>query len=266
MPVRVLKHGNAPTLEGVALEPGTIKDVQPQGLFLVDLEFLTRYTARGANCVYVNSPSYLPQIAEQFPWVHFHAFSHVFPLPEPEPGEEYSPEKPDIQGWGAVTMQTHGNITRSSLPYNRENARVSGDRMAGGLLVLICHGEDPSRQLFLHALSRPAFSLLDVASLPDDYVDGELILPIYCHHGKALAFLIASGRAVARSYCDATFQQELGFLQAILRNSSAYDDESRDLIVSKYAEQYHQCLGWPQMVLELNVRFALSTLSQPEKP
>jgi hypothetical protein len=101
MPLRVLQHGQAGTMESVGLEPGTWKDVAQHGQFLLDLEFLLRCapTSGTASCIYCKSPPYLEQIARQFPWIHFYVFGHVYPTPE------YDPAQPDLACSGPLTVQ-----------------------------------------------------------------------------------------------------------------------------------------------------------------
>jgi hypothetical protein len=78
MPARILEHGRAGTTDCVGLEGGTWNDVSVQGQFLIDLEFLTRYShPSSGTCVYCKSPPYLAEIAAQFPWLHFYAYQHT---------------------------------------------------------------------------------------------------------------------------------------------------------------------------------------------
>ena len=58
MPLRVLQHGFAGTMPSVGLEPGKWADVAQHGQFLMDLEFLLRYSPRSGtgSCVYCKSP------------------------------------------------------------------------------------------------------------------------------------------------------------------------------------------------------------------
>ncbi len=91
MPQRVLTHTSAATVESVGLEDGKWSDIPAHGQFLLDLEFLTRYTqVSGGLCVYCKAPSYLPEIACLFPWLHFYVYEH---MPEPE---DYDPSQPEL--------------------------------------------------------------------------------------------------------------------------------------------------------------------------
>lgn len=89
MPLRVLQHGFSGATESVGLEPGRWSDVAAHGQFLLDLEFLLRCApASGtASCVYCKSPTYLREIAQQFPWIHFYAFEHAHAVPEYDPAQ-----------------------------------------------------------------------------------------------------------------------------------------------------------------------------------
>ena len=55
-------------------------------------------------------------------------------------------------------------------------------------LLMVCHGVDPVRQLALHVLMRPSYSFLDICGpIPVDYLDGELILPLFLPNNKVFA-------------------------------------------------------------------------------
>lgn len=65
--MRVLTHREAATMKSVGLVNGNWEDIQTHGQFLIDLEFLTRYTqASGGMCIYCKYPSYLPEIAGRY--------------------------------------------------------------------------------------------------------------------------------------------------------------------------------------------------------
>ena len=101
MPLRVLQHGFSGATESVGLEPGRWSDVAAHGQFLLDLEFLLRCApASGtASCVYCKSPTYLREIAQQFPWIHFDAFEHAHAVPE------YDPTQPALACSVPLTVQ-----------------------------------------------------------------------------------------------------------------------------------------------------------------
>jgi hypothetical protein len=97
---RVLNHGQAATTDSVGLEPGTWNDVSVHGQFLIDLEFLTRYThPSGGICVYCKCPPYLAEIATQFPWLHFYAYQQT------QDHAEYDPSQPAMEAPVSVQVR-----------------------------------------------------------------------------------------------------------------------------------------------------------------
>jgi hypothetical protein len=212
MPLRVLQHGFFGTTPSVGLEPGQWGDVGQHGQFLLDLEFLLRYTPHSgtASCVYCSSPPYLAEIAQQFPWIHFYVFDHK---PKAAVDGEYDPAEPALVCATPPTVQVEYNRTMSCMPFTKDMARTMGERGARERegLLMICHGQDSVRQLSLHVLMRPNFSLLDVCGLvPLDYLDGELILPLFLPNNKIFAGLVASQHAKCKTYAPDIYLQEIG--------------------------------------------------------
>lgn len=209
MPLRVLQHGFAATTPSVGLEPGRWTDVCLHGQFLLDLEFLLRYGPRSgtASCVYCKSPPYLCELAQQFPWVHFYVFEHK-PVPA-----EYDPAEPNMVCSAPLTVQVEFNKTMSALEFTKEMARTMGERSSRDResLLMICHGHDPIRQLALHVLMRPSYSLLDLCGqIPVDYLDGELILPLYIPNNKIFACMVAHQHAKGKTYDPEVYLGEIG--------------------------------------------------------
>lgn len=210
MPLRVLQHGFAATTPSVGMEPGKWADISLHGQFLLDLEFLLRYGPRSgtASCVYCKSPPYLQELAQQFPWIHFYVFEH-----RPKPAEEYDPAQPELVCATPPTVQVEFNRTMSALEFTKEMARTMGERSGRDResLLMICHGQDSVRQLALHVLMRPSYSLLDVCdAIPADYLDGELILPLYIPNNKIFACLVAHQHAACKTYDQAVYLGEIG--------------------------------------------------------
>ena len=265
MPVRVLQHGFSPATDNYGMEPGHWTDLDVQAQFLIDLEFLMRYTTLGGtgSCVYSKSPPYLTEIASHFPWLYFYAYDHVEPLSSSStPDVEYDPDRPDILaslsapitvqvardsvglvhvclpvkpalGAGSEKIsrassclppskaspcsQVHGNVTTAAYELTKEVARKLGENSRSASRVMICHGADSARQLCLHAFLRPRYSLLDlVGPLPSDYLDGEIMLPMFIPNHKIFACLVAGEEAKCRSYDAALYQSEMGRLTVIV--------------------------------------------------
>ena len=281
MPARVLVHRQAPTTcsADASLETGRWRDIAEQGQFLIDFEFLTRHTQPAPNktrptviadiaCIYPRSPPYLLEISRHFPWVHFYAFRHT---QKADPGSEteYDPAQPELVRDTQPSLQTELNRTTSPLEFRKENAvllsRVKEDDPERHRLVMICHGESNTRQLVLHTLLRADFSLLDVCgAIPDEYLGGDLVFPIFIPRKKMFMLLVATQSCKGECYDSGIFKDELGehflsdvtnlkvkpsntcsaFFQGTLRATEAYDQASKDLIINEYARcfwWYHQC-------------------------
>lgn len=231
MPLRVLQHGFAATTPSVGLEPGKWGDVKLHGQYLIDLEFLLRYGPRSgtASCVVCKSPPYLLELAHQFPWIHFYVFEHQAKPRQ----EEYDPANPDMVCSAPLTVQVlvrskqgvrssiklvvrpqvEFNRTTSVMEFTKEMARTMGERSGRDResLLMICHGQDPVRQLALHVLMRPSHSLLDVNGvIPADYLDGEIILPLFLPNNKIFACLVAKQHSKCKTYDPELYLGEIG--------------------------------------------------------
>ena len=283
MPLRVLQHGFAGTTPSVGLEPGRWSDVCLHGQFLMDLEFLMRYGPRSgtASCVYCKSPPYLLEISQQFPWIHFYVFEH-----QPPPSPEYDPTQPELAGCSAhLTVQVEYNRTTSRMEFTKDMARTMGERgeRERESLLMICHGQDSVRQLVYHILMRPCYSFLDVCgTIPMDYLEGELMLPIYIPNNKVFVGLVASQHAKCMAYDSTTFVGEMGafvsaarfhagkqerltlqktgFFQGIIRATQAYDDASRDVITGEYARSTHGFHGCPEEIVKTALESTIDLL------
>jgi hypothetical protein len=248
MPLRILQHGFAGTTASVGLEPGRWADVAQHGQFLIDLEFLLRYGPRSgtASCVYCKSPPYLSQLAHQFPWIHFYVFEHKPEMPE------YDPAQPECVSSTAPTVQVEFNRTMSCLEFTKDMARTMGERGAREResLLMICHGQDSVRQLTLHVLMRPNYSLLDVCGvIPVDYLEGELVLPLNLPNNKIFLGLVVHQHAKCKTYDQDTFLGEIGFFQGVIRVTQAYDEASKDLIAGEYARSTHKYHGCSEEIV-----------------
>lgn len=202
MPQRLLNHGHAPSCTGVVLSPGNFaRDVQVRGQFLIDFEFLSRYTLDKFTCVYAKDASYLDKLAGLFPWVNFEVYG-CEPLCEYDPVEHFLSSP--------VTSETRHNVTRWHQSFTRVEGQAWGTRPHAQSLVLVCHGLDATHQLLLHVQTRAQASLMDLMEPPGDYAEGELLLPMYVAPGSFVLFLVATMRSGARQYDDSTLREELG--------------------------------------------------------
>jgi hypothetical protein len=234
MPIRVLQHGFFGTTQSVGLEPGTWADISPHGQFLTDLEFLMRYSPKSgtASCVYCKSPSYLDEIANQFPWIHFYVFGHVPSEPE------YDPAAPAMKYEVPLTVQVQFNKTTSALEFTKEMARTMGERGAKEResLLMICHDQDMIRQLSLHVLMRPNYTLMDIpGTIPADYLDGELILPMFIPNNKIFTNITVHQHAKCKSYDPSTYIGEIGETPVYLTQVSTPDRTRQGFFKGSYA-------------------------------
>ena len=180
--------------------------------FLVDTEFLMRYAPPwGVACVYCKSPPYLELLAAQFPWIHFYVYEHT-----QRTMADYDPAAPALLSECPISLETRLNMTMSPLELTKQDARTMGDRsMTAGAqtLLMICHGEGSVRQLALHALIRPSHSLMDISGIiPVDYLEGELVLPLFISNNKIFMLLVASQECRARQYDPVLYENEIGEL------------------------------------------------------
>lgn len=218
MPTRVLQHRFAPTTDGViGMEPGAWSDMSVQGQFLIDLEFLMRYAPpNGVSCVYTKSPSYLEPLAAQLPWIHFYAYEHN------KQADEYDPASPAFVCAAPVSLETRQNMTTSPEEFTKEDARAMGGRsMASGAptILMICHEAGAIKQLALHALLRPAYSLMDVSGvIPVDYLEGELVWPMFIPNNKIFVSLVASNTCRAVQYVQELYKNEIGSSIRVMPN------------------------------------------------
>lgn len=202
------------------MDPGTWNDIDEQGQFLLDAEFLSRHTHPGEGrvrptitastaCVYTQSPVYLREIAAQFPWVHFYAFRHA------EPESEYDPAQPAlVSASTGPTIQTDRNKTTSTLDFTKESAvalsRVKEDNSGTHTAVLICHGESLVQQLIYHVLMRSDHSMLDIQGvIPEEYLDGDIVLPIHISQNKSFTCMAAHGTCRTTTYNPPLYIEEI---------------------------------------------------------
>ena len=197
---------------------GAWSDLSLEAQFLTDLEFLMRHTQptgpKGGHpdtaCVYTRTPVYLREIAYQFPWVHFYAFSHNTPAEQ----DVYDPAEPSMVKAAPPSLVTEHNRTTSPFEFSKDSTVTLSQAKAAKdahQLVMICHGESLSRQLVLHALLRADHSLMDVCGpIPADYIQGELVLPIGIQRSKVFVSLVAHGSCMAGEYDPEVFLEEMG--------------------------------------------------------
>ena len=147
---------------------------------------------------------------------------------------EYDPVRPGILDVGMA------NVTAMPVAFNKDLARALGGRQAGdSVMFLLCHPDDWSQdQLVWHALVRPARSLLALRDIPEEYVSGELILPLYGPISSTLVFLSAPGHACCRLYAPAHLADELAHVNVFLRCGTDWDRRAEDGILREYLSRF----------------------------
>ena len=101
-------------------------------------------------------------------------------------------------------------MTIARTEFTKDMARIMGDGRNANR-VLICHGVDKLRQLALHALLRPNYTLMDVCGvIPEDYLWGEIILPVFIPINKIFASLVVWQGAKWGTYNPESFKAEIG--------------------------------------------------------
>ena len=247
MSLRILTHMNAPRVKTCNLEVGRFLDLAVSDQFLIDSEFISRHYEEGKEitCLYPCMPSYLHNLSDIFPNIHFIVFRST---EVSYPDIEYNPETPDIDGF----YIRKENITHSPYPFTKQMAwRLAGKK---GLLF-ICHAETQIRQLAFHILMQPEFSLFDMTSLPQGYIQGDLILPIGLQQGKCLIFLDVARYGKSKVYDNHVFHKEIAHFQTI----DHYDHNTRELIIHQLASLLAKEYSQRNMII-VKLRFILTIL------
>lgn len=151
----------------------------------------------------------------------------------------------------------------SAMEFTKDMARTMGERGAKEResLLMICHGLDPVRQLALHLLMRPNCTLMDVCgTIPVDYLDGELILPVFIPNNKTFTNLAVCQHTKGRTYDQDTYTGELGFFQGVIRVTQAYDESAKDVIAGEYARCTHHYYGCPEEIVKSAILWTVDSL------
>ena len=287
MPVRILQHGFAPVLDSYGLETGTWNDMPIHAQFLIDLEFLMRYPPpTGASCFYCKSPPYLKEIASYFPWIHFYAYQHQEKLDET--AAEYDPAQPQLVSAVPPSITVQDNMTTAVYEFTKDIAMRLSLNQSTANRAMICHGIGSTRQLCLHAILRPSYSLMDIEGLVHpDYMEGELVLPMFIPNNRMFVSLVVSQTAGCRLYNQAVYKDEIGlphpastfgwlaclpaclpahfgthltigsraagFFQGVIRVSDAYDRTSKEIIATEYSRNTHKLHDCPEHILRMGL-------------
>lgn len=211
-----------------------VASAQQRGLCLMTIEFLTRFPA--AECV-VTCPSlpFWDTVFDLFPKTFFQVF-----LSSPE-----DPPRPNVLHHGArFDPQLAAKFGARGAPYN-----------------LIFTVEDMATQLNTYTQGSPAAAMLWIKEPVQDYLEGELVYPLYCSPYSGLCALIPSpGQARAVSYAG-YYRAVLDFHAAHRHAGSAYDQAMEDWILRDYAQGIS---GVGQGVSGLVVEMTRNGLPRPD--
>jgi hypothetical protein len=103
-------------------------------------------------------------------------------------------------------------MTMARGEFSKDMARVMGENRHSSR-VMICHGLEPMRQLALHSLLKPSFSLMDMCGvIPGDFLEAEIMLPVYIPINKIFVSLVVSQGAKWATYYPEVFKAEIGIV------------------------------------------------------
>lgn len=183
--------------------------IQPRGMCLMTIEFLTRFPS--SECV-VTTPSlpFWDIIFDLFPKTLFHVFS----------SELEDPPRP--------------NVIRHNLRFEVDIAGRFGAR--GAPYNLLFTVEDMETQKNIYMSGCPGAALLWVTQPVDEYIDGELIYPLYSSRQSGLCGLIpVTGRPRFISY-NGYYAAMLQFHELTRYPGSAYDTSMEEMILTAYVQ------------------------------
>lgn len=129
-------------------------DISKRGLCLLQIEFLVRYPA--SECI-VTTPSldHMDYVMDMFPKTLFHVFCAALQDP-PMP-----------------------NVIRHGAAFDKKMAADWRER-GGAPFNIIFTGEGMLSQMALHITACPAAALHMITAPPEQYLEGELVYPLYC--------------------------------------------------------------------------------------
>lgn len=183
--------------------------VQQRGLCLMTIEFLTRFPA--AECVVTSAPlDFWDTVFDLFPKTLFQVFCHSLEDP-PRP-----------------------NVIRHAARFDSQLAAKFGAR--GAPYNLLFAAEDMDGQMNLYLQGKPAAALLLVTQPVSEYLDGELVYPVYSSPTSGLCGLVPSpGQAKSAPYAG-YYAAMLGFHATARRQGAGYDRAVEDGVLTAYAK------------------------------
>jgi len=212
--------------------PPTRATIRGRGLYLLQLEYLTRHPT--AECVVTAWSPWTGSLAALFPKTFF----QVYGCPE-------------------TAVATEPNVLWHAAPFDRANAEALG--ASARQVSVVFTGEGPERQLALYAAARPASALMLLTAPPEHYLPGELLYPLWCAADSHVAALVPRGARAA--YYDARRYTE-GLLAFHRGKGPEYDRTMETLILRAYARL--ECASDVADLLAEIVRAGLPPADGPE--
>jgi len=182
--------------------------ISQRGLSLLAIEFLTRFPA--AECVVTSGAlGFWDAVFDLFPKTLFQVFCTTLENP-PRP-----------------------NVIRHGALFDARAAAAWGARGAPYSLIFTGEGMESQAQLYLQA--KPSSALLLVTEPQHEYLDGELVFPLYCSLDSGFCALVPApgeGRRVSYMHYAAVMWD---FQVNSRHPGSSYDGDMEDLILTAYA-------------------------------
>ena len=221
--------------------PRTSPSIKARGLYLLQLEFLTRYPSM--QCIVTSQTQGIESLASLFPKTLFHVYRAAKQTPDarPEP-----------------------NLLYHTVPFDKTLARSAGEARQQASIIFT--GEGMDRQLALYMAAKPLSALMLLTSPPEHYLHGEVIYPLHCERTSHLCALVPSwspGEQPRAFHYDARRYVE-GVLRfhETCRSTGEYDRNMETLIVRAYAGG--QCGSEAADLLAEVVRMGLPGADEPD--
>jgi hypothetical protein len=191
--------------------PQTFPLIKARGLFLLQLEYLTRYPT--VECVVTGYYPGVRALAGLFPKTLF----HVYRSPSATPDEAPEP-----------------NMLCHAVPFDKGLARLLGASQRR--VSILFSGENPARQMAMYLAARPLSALLLLTQPPEEYLAGELIYPLWCARNSHLAALVPSSEwAASFRYGARRYLEGIREFHERTRATDEYDQAMETLILRAYA-------------------------------
>ena len=217
--------------------PKTYPLIKARGLFLLQLEYLTRYPT--VECIVTGYYPGIHALAGLFPKTLF----HVYRSPSATPDQAPEP-----------------NMLCHAVPFDKSLARLTGGSQRR--VSIMFSGENPTRQMAMYLAARPLSALLLLTQPPEEYLAGELIYPRWCARNSHVAALVPAGEHVSFRYGARRYQEEIRRFHEQSRATDEYDAAMETLILRAYAGV--QCGPEASELLSEVVRMGLPGKEEPD--